>query len=224
MFHHKGATILLYFKTNNPLTLESIIYGFVTGVMLVTMFQWFSCYQMVITSDKLMYLFGTMIPALSLVVSMVLRFVPRLKDQIEHVRQAQACIGKDMSQGNIIQRARNGMKVVSSVITWVLENSIDTADSMKARGYGLRGRTNFSIYTLDGRDKRIGSIIICLIAVIILATRVEAIFIQYYPLIQMNTNRTVAIMVYFLYGILCFLPVILNVMEDVKWHYLKSKI
>ena len=39
------------------------------------------------------------------------------------------------------------------MITWALENAIETADSMKSRGYGLKGRTAFSIYRFDERDK-----------------------------------------------------------------------
>ena len=39
------------------------------------------------------------------------------------------------------------------MLTWSLENAIETADSMKSRGYGLPGRTAFSIYRFDDRDK-----------------------------------------------------------------------
>ncbi len=38
------------------------------------------------------------------------------------------------------------------MVTWSLENAIETADSMRARGYGLPGRTSFSIYRFDSRD------------------------------------------------------------------------
>ncbi len=39
------------------------------------------------------------------------------------------------------------------MITWSLENAIETADSMRSRGYGLPGRSAFSIYRMDSRDK-----------------------------------------------------------------------
>ena len=35
-FNHQGGTILTYLPSGNPLTLESIIYGFSTSVMLIT--------------------------------------------------------------------------------------------------------------------------------------------------------------------------------------------
>ena len=78
-FNHQGATILLYFKNGNPLTLESILYGLFAALMLVASITWFSCFNAVMTSDKFVYLFGRLIPALSLVLSMSLRLVPCYK-------------------------------------------------------------------------------------------------------------------------------------------------
>ncbi len=79
-FNHRGTIILCYLPTGNPLTLESILYGIAAGVMLVSVLLWFSSYTAVMRSDKFVYLFGKMIPALSLMISMVLRFVPKFTD------------------------------------------------------------------------------------------------------------------------------------------------
>ena len=100
------------------------------------------------TSDKFIYLFGKAIPAVSLILSMVLRFVPRFKNQIEKTSDSQKCIGRDVTNGNVLARAKHGMKILSVMTTWALENSVETADSMKSRGYGLRGRNNFSFTVL----------------------------------------------------------------------------
>ena len=69
-FVHQGATILTYFPSGNPLTLESILYGCASGVLLAAVVLWFVCVTDVITSDKVVYLFGRIIPALSLLLSM----------------------------------------------------------------------------------------------------------------------------------------------------------
>ena len=69
LFNHEGVTLLFYFRTGNPLTLESIVYGLASGVMLVSVLNWFSCYQVIMTSDKFIYLFGKLIPAMSLILS-----------------------------------------------------------------------------------------------------------------------------------------------------------
>ena len=75
-FNHEGTTVLLYFGTGNPLTLESVLYGVGAGVTLVTVLMWFSAFNRVMTTDKVIYLFGKLIPALSLIISMTLRLFP----------------------------------------------------------------------------------------------------------------------------------------------------
>lgn len=84
---------------------------------------------------------------------MALRFVPRFAAQLKIISNAQKCVGRDISQGNLLTRAKNGLKILSILITWALENAVDTADSMRCRGYGLPGRTAFSNFRLDSRDK-----------------------------------------------------------------------
>ena len=66
LFSHAGATMLFYLKDGNPVTLESIVYGLASGLMLAGVISWFSVFHEVMTSDKFMYLFGKVIPAFSL--------------------------------------------------------------------------------------------------------------------------------------------------------------
>lgn len=224
LFNHEGVTLLFYFKTGNPLTLESVIYGLASGMMLISVLNWFSCYQVVMTSDKFIYLFGKAIPAMSLILSMVLRFVPKFKGQITKVSDAQKCIGRDVTNGNLIQKAKHGMKILSIMTTWALENSVETADSMKSRGYGLRGRTNFSIYRFDSRDKMMLWGVILAGVILILGILTDTVHFLYFPVMVVNPLDWKSVFVYFVYAVLCMLPMIINVVEDVKWHYLKSEI
>ncbi|MFZ2539993.1 MAG: energy-coupling factor transporter transmembrane component T, partial [Oscillospiraceae bacterium] len=78
LFNHSGETILLYIN-DNPITLEALVYGVVCAMMFLSVILWFSCYNRIMTSDKFIYIFGRIIPALSLIFSMVLRFVPKYK-------------------------------------------------------------------------------------------------------------------------------------------------
>lgn len=224
LFNHQGVTLLTYLNTGNPLTLEAIIYGVVSGVMIVSVLNWFSCYQSVMTSDKFIYLFGKIIPAASLILSMVLRFVPKFKNQIQKVSDARKCLGKDVNDGNALKRAKNGMKIISIMTTWALENSVETADSMRARGYGLRGRTNFSIYYFDGRDKRALGFMSIVFAVVVRGIMTKNIYAYYFPMLQINELTWRSLTVYICYGILCMFPVIVNILEDIKWRYLRLKI
>ena len=112
-FSHEGRTILLYFPNGNPLTLESILYGISSGVLIATVMLWFLNFNRVITSDKFIYLFGRIIPAMSLVLSMTLRFVPKFKAQLQMVTDAQKSIGRDILEGSIWRRTKIAITVLS---------------------------------------------------------------------------------------------------------------
>src|SRR5699024_8816274 len=66
IFVHKGETIL-FFYNDHPITMEAILYGVVIGMMLVSIIFWSKAYSLIMTSDKFVYLFGKIMPKLSLV-------------------------------------------------------------------------------------------------------------------------------------------------------------
>lgn len=151
LFQHAGATVLGYLPDGNPVTMESILYALFCGCMMAGMLQWFRCGTCVLTTDKFLYLFGRAVPALSLVLSMALRFFPRFHQQYRQVNAAQRGLGQEM-QGGLRQRIRVGSRTLSIMISWSLENAVETADSMKSRGYSLPGRTAYSRYRWERRD------------------------------------------------------------------------
>jgi energy-coupling factor transport system permease protein len=190
--------------------------------MLASVVVWFTCYNEVMTSDKFVYLFGRIIPALSLVLSMTLRFVPKFIDQIKVVSEAQRCAERDASEGNLFQRARNGLTILSIMITWSLENAIETADSMKSRGYGLPGRTAFSIYRFDSRD---GDALLWLVfcgVYLISGWATGGLYFRYYPTMKSVAPGAFPVSFMLTYLALCLTPVFLNVMEGRKWTRLQS--
>lgn len=222
-FSHEGVTILMYLPTGNPLTLESILYGISSGVMIATVMLWFVHFNRVITSDKFIYLFGRIIPALSLVLSMTLRFIPKFKAQMHLVVDTQRSIGRNISEGSLLQRIGIGITVLSVMITWSLENAIDTADSMKSRGYGLKGRSAFSIYRFEDRDKTV-LVFLSFCGLFLLAgTIVSAFGFRYFPYIRYMEPDAVTLSFQFVYLILCGLPIVLNATEEKKWNYIHSK-
>lgn len=224
VFNHQGVTILTYFPWDNPLTLESIIYGIASAALLSSVVLWFSVFNSVITSDKLVYLFGRIIPSLSLVLSMSLRFVPKFSAQFKNVRNAQRCIGRDISDGSVINRIKNGIRIISIMLSWSMENAIETADSMKSRGFGLKGRTAYSIYRFDRRDLTV-LIIVALLGVTVSVSAITGVIdFNYYPSIKGNLTDALSLATFFLYGILMLIPTILNAWEGIKWKRLRSAI
>lgn len=223
VFNHQGETTI-FFVNDHGITLESFGFGICAGIMFISVIIWFSCYNKVMTSDKFMYLFGSVIPALSLVLSMTLRFVPKFKAQLKIVEEGQKCIGRGGSQGTILKMIKNGVKVISIMITWALENGIETSDSMKARGYGLKGRTSFSLYRFDSRDKKCLKYISLIIGIIVFGAYFGYNTISFFPIIRYKNISAANFLFYFAYAMLCIFPVIIDVKEDMVWKRLRSAI
>ena len=221
-FSHEGVTILLYFPTGNPLTLESLLYGLSAGTMLATVLLWFKNFNRVVTSDKFIYLFGRIIPALSLVLSMTLRFIPKFKAQLTSVVDAQKSIGRDISEGSVWHRIKIAVTVLSIMVTWALENAIETADSMKSRGYGLPGRSAFSIYRFDDRDK-LALLFLGFCGLYLLSGTISNAFgFLYFPRLRYVGINVVTLSFQFVYVCLCMMPVVLNWAEERKWKAIHS--
>ena len=222
-FNHQGVTIITYLPGGNPLTAESILYGFSAATMIVSVIMFFSCFNEVMTSDKFIYIFGRIIPSLSLVFSMVLRFVPKFIDDIKKVTDAQRCIGRDVSSGSLIKRAVSGMSVLSVMITQSLENSVDTSDAMKSRGYGLPGRTAFSIYRFTKRDIKALITILILSAYVITGKLQGVLKFECFPYVDTAKLNIYALSVFAAYFILSALPVFIELREVIKWKSIESK-
>jgi len=224
LFNHGGVSILFYLPNDNPVTMEAVLFGVASAVMFVTVITWFSCYNVVMTSDKFTSLFGKVIPSLSLVFTMVLRFVPRYKKQLRVIANAQKCIGHNVTDGKWIDKIKNGLCILSIMITWAMENAVDTADSMKSRGYGLPGRTKFSHVRMEKRDGFTLAVMAGLTTIILVCAFCGAVEMRYFPTIQMAPIGILGMLANTAYFVLCMTPLAINIGEDIRWNYLKSKI
>ncbi len=217
-FNHEGATTLAWLPGGNPLTLESIVYGVAAGTMLAAVVLWFVCFSAVMTSDKLICLFGRVIPALSLVLTMALRFIPRFKTQFRAVREARRCLdGEQAEKKRPFRRFSDAVTALSAVLTWSLENAVDTADSMRSRGYGLPGRTSFTIYRFDDRDWFAMTWLLSCGAFLLLGWRMGGFGWRYFPTVKGNNITPLALCLFVAHLALCLTPVILDAVEALAW-------
>ena len=224
LFNHEGATILWYLKSQNPVTLESILFGAASGGMFLCVLLWFSCYHEVMTSDKFIYLFGRVIPATSLILSMVLRFVPRYRAKFYQMRQGQRGLGRDLGQGSLLSRLKNGLRILSMMTTWALESAVDTADSMNSRGYGLPRRTSFSIYRFDRRDRNMASALSILYAAAVYGVVFRWVSVRYFPTVRLSAPSLGGALCMAAYLLFCLLPVGAGLWEEIVWRRTRSKI
>ena len=152
-YTHFGMTVLKQNMIGNNMTLESLVYGVVLGVIGAGVCIWFSCVFSVFTTDKVVYLFGKVSPRLSLFLAISLRMIPRIKKEAKRINMAQQGIGRGANQGNPWQRIRNCLRIFSMLITWTIDSLTIASESMRSRGSSLRGRKAFSIYRFDNRDR-----------------------------------------------------------------------
>ena len=140
LLNTQGSRVLFTYMGGRPYTAEALFYGMALAAMFAAVVLWFSCYNVVMTSDKFIHMFGRMAPSVSLILTMVLRLVPGYRRRLRQISTARRCIG--MAGGSTAgppgrrERMRNGMAEVSALTSWAFESGIVTADSMRGRGYG----------------------------------------------------------------------------------------
>ena len=74
-YHHFGVTVLRKNFVDNNMTLESLVYGAVLGLRFACVCMWLEAMFRVVSSDKVVYLFGKISPLLSLFLTILLRLV-----------------------------------------------------------------------------------------------------------------------------------------------------
>lgn len=217
---HQGVTVLFRFPSGNACTLESVLYGFSAAVRLGTAVLWFMGWNAVMTSDKFVYLFGRILPSLSLTLSMGLRFVPRLLRRTREVAQAQK-LARPAERGWLAGIRRAG-RVVSIVVTWALENALDTADSMKSRGYGLPKRTVFSLFRFTLRDGICLGVLAALGGIVLAGSLTGGLKWWYYPAPGGATGVQAALWTA-AFVLLAAFPLIFDAKEAIQWRASRSR-
>ena len=171
-----------------------------------------------LTSDKFTALFGGVIPSLSLLLVMILRLIPGFTRKAKQILDARQAIGKDASQASSLrEKIQSGTTVLSSLVTWSLEGSVITADSMRARGYGSGKRTSFRLYRITPRDITL----ICLMAILALCTLFAGGTVaEFTPTIRI-ASLSWGYAAYWLY---LLTPIVYELKEAAQWQISVSKI
>lgn len=226
IFNHRGVTILFYGIGSNPVTLEAIVYGVVSGTMLAGAIAVFASLSLVMTEDKIVYLFGRITPSFALLLSMTLRFASVMKERITQAFSAQSCFYRESNEKKhgIAGKLRLAFAVVSATIGHIIESSLEAANSMRARGYGLKGRSSCKTFTLTMRDKIVLAVILVLTLLAFGCIALGGARAMYYPRISFSSVEGASMSVYIAYAVISLLPTIINCMEDFKWKRIESKI
>jgi len=181
---NSGGKTVLFYLFGNPVTMEATFYGACSGGMLLLIFLWFSVYNVLVTPDKFMYLFSGIAPAASMVLVMTQRMIPMFARRLKAISAAQKTLFP-ASDGNRKSRFKRALREISILLSWSMEDGLDTADSMKARGYGGQKRTSFSIYSFTATDAAaiIAEIVLAIIRVVCYYKYTS---IRFFPRIRLN--------------------------------------
>lgn len=197
IFNPKGDTPFLYIN-DRPFTKESLYYGVYMGFMVSALMIWFQLFQLVFDNSRITYLIGSRLPVIGLIISMVFCYHEKFRTKIDKIQEVWNTYGIDQ-QFSTVKKA--GI-VLAVLLTVMLEDSVDTALSMCARGYGKGKRTSYKKYSFEGMD--------C----ILLVASVGMLAVYIFGLSQ-------------LYGCLVFylmLPVVYNIVKELQWKFYLSKI
>lgn len=220
---HNGVTVLFYLN-DNRITLEAIVYGLASAVLLTNVIVWFRCFSAVVTADKFIYLFGRIAPAIALTLSMIMRYIPLLKNRFKEISMGQRCMGRVSKGRGLIGKVRLYGKELSILIAWSLEASIESADSMEARGYGLHGRTSFHLFKLSAREKLLMAAMAAPGAAAVWATASGKLNLYYYPAILLKPLDAFQWLGLGAFAVLMVIPIVMDVKGWKTWNLLYAEI
>lgn len=211
IFAHYGVTLLFQIK-DTRFTFEALFYGIYQGVMLSAMLIWFGIFSGNVDSEKVIYIFR-FAPKCALIFSMVLGFIPRFRTKLDDIRSARLglCGGKRVDGKKA--RLKDGINDLSALVTYSLESSIITSDSMQARGYNPHA-VRYSRYKMTAGDIILTAFTLFVFIYVMYAKISGRITFIMNPEIY---SKTFDISAMVLYCMLFFLPIAVDLFEEIRW-------
>lgn len=117
---------------------------------------------------------------------------------------------------------RNALRRGSILLTWLIEGIVTTSDSMRCRGCSLRGRTAYSLYRFDGRDRSFVIGLCSLICVLLMALLLDQTMIRFAPQVVMMPITPMSCLFYAAWAALCLLPPVLELLGARRFRHLQQ--
>lgn len=224
LFNHRGVTVLFFFPWGNAFTLESVIFGLCSALLLEAVLLWLHTFYRIMNMEKMIYLFGRIIPDLGLVISMAGRLIPIYLQTIKETALLAEMTGQGIRSGGVIRRIKNASRILSIALSWAFEHGISTAGTMKKRGYGLIGRTSYEIYHLTRKDLLLLILMIPAGILGVIAYISGLCYWTPFPSIMPLRTDVWSVLLYGLFFAFSLMPVFLQAGEEFAWNrYLNSK-
>ena len=217
LFAHYGEDVLFEIK-HTQFTLEALFYGFNQGMIFASVMLWFSALSYNSDGDRVIYLFS-FAPKLSLMFSMILGFIPRFNKKLSEIRDAQAGLRGGEAPRDIKEKYKTALDNLSALISYSLESSIITADSMNARGY-KQGKISPKRYKLCSQDIILLFVVLIAFAFLFYFKYSGKITFIFDPEIYSKSFSAPALMAFIIVEII---PFIVEVWEVMLWKLSNAK-
>ncbi|WP_307337697.1 energy-coupling factor transporter transmembrane component T [Metabacillus malikii] len=218
----RGTHILFYLR-HNPIMLEGFIHGLILALSIFTLMVLFSSYNEIVTADRFLFLFSKWLPQWALLTMLAMRFVPLLKARLKEIETVQQGKGLSVKEGKLKERMRHGLLLVQILLTWSLEDAIQTADSMAARGYGLNKRSKYTPYYMTASDWLAVFIIVVIFAIGVFGWWLGDGVLTIYPVLETMIIQGREWFYLVIFNVYLGLPLIAAGREAMKWRTWKQK-
>ncbi len=224
-FNGLGLTVLFTVGKGNPITLESILYGLFNGLLLCSIYLWFASYHRLLSNDEWIGIMGYRFPTIGLAISMIMKYVPDTISQGEQILyQQKAMLGDEKL--NTKQKMNFAARLLTVLLSWSMENSLDTADSMAAKGYPSEKRRNYNKDYLTSRDKLTFLLLSGFFILQLILTLLGNSKFIYYPFLKWQgrdrgliENMITICSLFFIYAF----PLFLNLYYFLQWKWLSGR-
>lgn len=222
VFSHNGKTPL-FFLNGNAVTKEAFVFGACSAALVVAVLLWSKGYSKTVTSDKFLYLFGSVFPKTALILSVALRYLPMLRNEAHKLKDAQKSVGL-YSKGSLTDNFLSSCKIYYALAGRTLENAVGTADSMRGRGWGQQKRVPFARYRFRKRDAVAAVPLALCLSLVLAAAGSGALTFSFYPGLTLPPLSPLALTGYAAFGLLAMFPTILQTEVDLRWRFLQSRL
>ncbi len=205
LFNHRGTHVLTWLL-DRPLTLEALIYGITSALMIICIILLFQTASGTINTSQFLYLFRRIGPQLGLLISMTCGFFDQCSTRGRQIQQVARIKDIDMKRGTVKERLLAGMQIMHALIALTLENGLITVQTMKTRGYNLGRRTSSLSHKFRSRDGNFTLLTLVLSGSLVYIWVSGVYRISVYPSLKLAGPGWEGALFYGLYGVLLLLP------------------
>ncbi len=151
IFSASGSTQLLRL---GPIAIyaESLAFGATSGCMLMASILWLTCLGTLVGSGTITSLASGRLPVVALMVSMTMRLVPQVIQRGRVIAGVHRAWRAD-EPSTLRERISAAAADSGTLMGWTLADSVQTADAMRARGWGAGvRRTSWRPYVMGASD------------------------------------------------------------------------